>query len=49
MSAGHFQEFEDEYLEMMYQFYEKIRRARNWRPAQALRVTPPQPLKWFRG
>ena len=24
MTAGHFQEFEDEYLEMMYQFYEKI-------------------------
>ena len=32
MSAGHFQEFEDEYLEMMYQFYEKDPDARvNWR------------------
>ena len=34
MSAGHFQEFEDEYLEMMYQFYEKdpVGKSKNWRP-----------------
>ena len=42
MSAGHFQEFEDEYLEMMYQFYEKDpdARARTGDLAEALRVTP---------
>ena len=42
MSAGHFQEFEDEYLEMMYQFYEKdpVGRVRTGDLAQALRVTP---------
>ena len=42
MSAGHFQEFEDEYLEMMYQFYEKdpAGRVRTGDLAQALRVTP---------
>ena len=42
MSAGHFQEFEDEYLEMMYQFYEKDPdvRVRTGDLAEALRVTP---------
>ena len=42
MSAGHFQEFEDEYLEMMYQFYEKNpdSRVRTGDLAEALRVTP---------
>ena len=42
MSAGHFQEFEDEYLEMMYQFYEKDpdTRVRTGDLAEALRVTP---------
>ncbi len=42
MTAGHFQEFEDEYLEMMYQFYEKDpdARVRTGDLAQALRVTP---------
>ena len=42
MSAGHFQEFEDEYLEMMYQFYEKapVGRVSTGDLAQALRVTP---------
>ena len=37
MSAGHFQEFEDEYLEMMYQFYEKdpVGRVRTGDLAQA--------------
>lgn len=42
MSAGHFQEFEDEYLEMMYQFYEKDSdaRVRTGDLAEALRVTP---------
>lgn len=42
MSAGHFQEFEDEYLEMMYQFYEKDpdARVRTGDLAEALRVTP---------
>tara|TARA_B100000965_G_scaffold304996_1_gene263813 strand:- start:2732 stop:3385 length:654 start_codon:yes stop_codon:yes gene_type:complete len=42
MSAGHFQEFEDEYLEMMYQFYEKDpdSRVRTGDLAGALRVTP---------
>lgn len=42
MSSGHFQEFEDEYLEMMYQFYEKdpISRVRTGDLAEALRVTP---------
>tara|TARA_B100001248_G_C27357154_1_gene444449 strand:+ start:439 stop:1092 length:654 start_codon:yes stop_codon:yes gene_type:complete len=42
MSAGHFQEFEDEYLEMMYQFFEKDpdARVRTGDLAEALRVTP---------
>ena len=42
MSSGHFQEFEDEYLEMMYQFYEKDpdSRVRTGDLAEALRVTP---------
>ena len=42
MSNGHFQEFEDEYLEMMYQFYEKDpdSRVRTGDLAEALRVTP---------
>ena len=42
MSSGHFQEFEDEYLEMMYQFYEKDpdARVRTGDLAEALRVTP---------
>ena len=42
MSAGHFQEFEDEYLEMMYQFYEKDpdARVRTGDLAESLRVTP---------
>ena len=42
MTAGHFQEFEDEYLEMMYQFYEKDpdARVRTGDLAEALRVTP---------
>ena len=42
MTAGHFQEFEDEYLEMMYQFYEKYpdARVRTGDLAEALRVTP---------
>ena len=42
MTSGHFQEFEDEYLEMMYQFYEKDpeSRVRTGDLAQALRVTP---------
>lgn len=42
MTAGHFQEFEDEYLEMMYQFYEKNpdARVRTGDLAEALRVTP---------
>ena len=42
MTAGHFQEFEDEYLEMMYQFYEKDPdvRVRTGDLAEALRVTP---------
>tara|TARA_B100001741_G_scaffold238164_1_gene199121 strand:+ start:1996 stop:2649 length:654 start_codon:yes stop_codon:yes gene_type:complete len=42
MSAGHFQEFEDEYIEMMYQFYEKDpdARVRTGDLAESLRVTP---------
>ena len=42
MSSGHFQEFEDEYLEMMYQFFEKDSDAkvRTGDLAEALRVTP---------
>jgi DtxR family transcriptional regulator, Mn-dependent transcriptional regulator len=42
VSSGHFQEFEDEYLEMMYQFYEKDpdSRVRTGDLAEALRVTP---------
>ena len=42
MTAGHFQEFEDEYLEMMYQFYENDpdARVRTGDLAEALRVTP---------
>ena len=42
MSAGHFQEFEDEYLEMMYQFFEKDpdARVRTGDLAESLRVTP---------
>jgi len=42
MTAGHFQEFEDEYLEMMYQFYEKDpdAKVRTGDLAEALRVTP---------
>ncbi len=42
MTAGHFQEFEDEYLEMMYQFFEKDpdARVRTGDLAEALRVTP---------
>lgn len=42
MTSGHFQEFEDEYLEMMYQFYEKNpeSRVRTGDLAEALRVTP---------
>lgn len=42
MTTGHFQEFEDEYLEMMYQFYEKYpdARVRTGDLAEALRVTP---------
>ena len=42
MTSGHFQEFEDEYLEMMYQFYEKDpeSRVRTGDLAAALRVTP---------
>ena len=42
MTSGHFQEFEDEYLEMMYQFYEKDpeSRVRTGDLAEALRVTP---------
>jgi len=42
MTAGHFQEFEDEYLEMMYHFYEKDpdARVRTGDLAEALRVTP---------
>ena len=42
MTAGHFQEFEDEYLEMMYQFFEKDpdAKVRTGDLAEALRVTP---------
>ena len=42
MSTGHFQEFEDEYLEMMYQFFEKDpdAKVRTGDLAEALRVTP---------
>jgi len=42
VTSGHFQEFEDEYLEMMYQFYEKdpVSRVRTGDLAEALRVTP---------
>ena len=42
MTAGHFQEFEDEYLEMMYQFYEKDpdAKVRTGDLAEALGVTP---------
>ena len=39
---GHFREFEDEYLEMMYEFYEKKPDfpVRNGDLATALRVSP---------
>jgi len=39
---GHFREFEDEYLEMMYEFFEKqpSQRVRNGDLASALRVSP---------
>jgi len=42
VGTGHFQEFEDEYLEMMYQFYEKNPESmvRNGDLAEALKVTP---------
>lgn len=42
MSSGHFQEFEDEYLEMMYQFFEQNpdAKVRTGDLAEALRVTP---------
>ena len=42
MTAGHFQEFEDEYLEMMYQFFEKDpdAKVRTGDLAEAVRVTP---------
>ena len=47
MSSGHFQEFEDEYLEMMYQFFEQNpdAKVRTGDLAEALRVTPHLPLK----
>ena len=39
---GHFREFEDEYLEMMYEFFEKqpLQRVRNGDLAGALGVSP---------
>ena len=40
--AGHFQEFEDEYLETMYEFYEqdKFSRVRTGDLAERLKVSP---------
>tara|TARA_Y100000766_G_C18839313_1_gene572173 strand:+ start:454 stop:1119 length:666 start_codon:yes stop_codon:yes gene_type:complete len=42
MSAGHFQEFEDEYLEAMYGFYEKNpgERVRTGILAESLKISP---------
>ena len=42
MGSGHFQEFEDEYMEMMYQFHEKTpsMRIRNRDLADAMGVKP---------
>ena len=47
MSTGHFQEFEDEYLEMMYQFFRKDpdAKVRTGDLAEALRVTPASTTK----
>ena len=48
-TAGHFQEFEDEYLEMMYQFLKKTRdKVRTGDLAEALRVTPLPLQRWFK-
>ena len=42
MSAGHFQEFEDEYLETMYEFYEREpdERVRTGLLAKSLKISP---------
>lgn len=42
MSTGHFQEFEDEYLETMYEFYEKNPelRVRTGSLAESLKISP---------
>ena len=42
MSTGHFQEFEDEYLEAMYEFYEKdpSLRVRTGSLAESLKISP---------
>ena len=42
MGSGHFQEFEDEYLEAMYEFYEKDSesRVRTGSLAESLRISP---------
>ena len=42
MSTGHFQEFEDEYLETMYEFYEKDPnlRVRTGSLAESLKISP---------
>jgi DtxR family Mn-dependent transcriptional regulator len=42
MSAGHFQEFEDEYLETMYEFYERQpeERVRTGLLAKSLKISP---------
>ena len=42
MSTGHFQEFEDEYLETMYEFYEKdpSLRVRTGSLAESLKISP---------
>ena len=42
MSTGHFQEFEDEYLETMYEFYEKEpeERVRTGSLANSLKISP---------
>lgn len=42
MSSGHFQEFEDEYLETMYEFYERDSeaRVRTGKLAESLKISP---------
>ena len=42
MSTGHFQEFEDEYLETMYEFYEREpeERVRTGLLAKSLKISP---------